>query len=571
VTASNFGTHNDTFRKLMGNGLTYVVPRFQRNYSWDVEQWEELWADLKADVPAGEESAHYMGYLVLRETSNKSYEIVDGQQRLATLSIVVLAALKNLQRLAEASGQAQSDQIQQRLRRIQETYIGAQDPVTLTVQPKLTLNRNNGDYFRNHLAALGPLPKRGVSASNILLRKAFEWFNTRLSTVAKESKTPDLELARFIEEMADRLFFTVITVTDELNAYRVFETLNARRLKLSPTDLLKNYLFATLSSTPAAAPVDVLESRWEGLVQRLGDDDFSKYVRAHWNSRHSFVRQAELFRRVRNEVRDPKAVFELIRELEEDLETYLDFVQPDTAEGLSEFKKHARILKLSSIQQPIPLLLACRRVLAPADFETVLRAVVVLSFRYNVICGLSPGDQENVYAVVARAVAAGQSTKPADVIARLKPIYPSDSQFRESFIEKSLSSGQGRNSRIVKYILCELEARLTKKPLDWANQDISVEHVLPQADEADWPGFSDLEAESYVSRIGNLTLLSASRNAKLGHASWPTKKAEYAQSEYLLTREIAQDDAVWSPERVHARQRRLADAAVAHWRLTQFD
>jgi hypothetical protein len=532
VTASNFDTHNDTFRKLMGNGLSYVVPRFQRDYSWDSEQWEELWVDLVATIPPGTEPAHYMGYLVLRATSGKSFEIIDGQQRLTTLSIVVLAALKNLERIRDASAQdpERSGQTDQRLRRLRETYVGA----------------------------------------NGLLRQAFEWFDEKLQALVSGWPEPSVELAKFVEEMADRVFFTVITVTDELNAYRVFETLNARGLRLSPTDLLKNSLFSTLSAdVKQALELDRLETRWEGLVNRLGDDDFSHFVRVHWNSRHSFVRQAELFKRVRSSVKKREAVFQLLGELEADLDTYLDLVEPDADSAPSGLKPHARTLKLFQIRQPLPLLLAARRVLEPLDFETLARVVVVLSFRYNVICGLSPGEQEAVYARVALGTAEGRLTQVGDIIQALKPIYPSDAQFREAFAEKSLTSGQGRNSRIVKYVLCELEGRLSSKPVDWSSERVTVEHVLPRADVLGWPLFKEQEAESYVNRIGNLTLLVASRNKNLGNASWQEKRAAYEQSEFVLTKRLAEQNSEWSPERVAARQRALAKEAEAHWRIAQ--
>lgn len=575
VTASNFDTHNDTFRKLMGNGLVYVVPRFQRDYSWSDEQWEELWADLLATVPPGPESAHYMGYLVLRATSGKTFEIIDGQQRLTTLSVVVLAALKHLERLRDSTRESQpelSSQTEQRLRRIRETYVGAQDPVSLVVQPKLTLNRNNQEYFANHLAALGSLPRRGVRASNTLLRQAFEWFDARFQTLVRGWSEPSVELARFVEELADRVFFTVITVTDELNAYRVFETLNARGLRLSPTDLLKNYLFATLSSNAENRhELDVLESRWEGLVGRLGDDDFPQFVRVHWNSRHTFVRQADLFRRVRGELKQRDAVFRFLTELESDLDSYLDLTQPDGEGGAPSLRAHARTLRLFQIRQPLPLLIAARRVLSEPDFERLLQAVVVVSFRYNIICGFSPSEQEAVYARVATSVAQARVTSLSAIIEALRPIYPSDAQFREAFAEKSLTAGAGRNSRIVKYVLCELEGRLGAAPVEWASDRVTVEHVLPRADQGSWPAFSPQEVESFVNRIGNLTLMLATRNKDLGNADWSTKRAVYEQSEFELTRQVAADHQVWSPERVAARQRSLAHEAVAQWRVSQLD
>lgn len=97
-------TSSETLRQLMGNGLTYEVPRFQRDYSWEEEQWEDLWQDMLA-VYQKQEPAHYLGYLVLQSSDDKNFRVIDGQQRLTTLSILVLAILESLKKL-EAEGKA---------------------------------------------------------------------------------------------------------------------------------------------------------------------------------------------------------------------------------------------------------------------------------------------------------------------------------------------------------------------------------------------------------------------------------------------------------------------------------
>ena len=99
MAATNFKTENNTFRKLIGNGLTYRIPRFQRDYSWTNEEWEDLWMDLLGTLKSDGEMAHYMGYLVLQSADDKTFDVIDGQQRLTTISIIVLAILKNIQRL----------------------------------------------------------------------------------------------------------------------------------------------------------------------------------------------------------------------------------------------------------------------------------------------------------------------------------------------------------------------------------------------------------------------------------------------------------------------------------------
>ena len=71
MSATNFKTENNTFRKLIGNGLTYRIPRFQRDYSWTEEEWEDLWMDLLGTLKPGGEPAHYMGYLVLQSQTTR--------------------------------------------------------------------------------------------------------------------------------------------------------------------------------------------------------------------------------------------------------------------------------------------------------------------------------------------------------------------------------------------------------------------------------------------------------------------------------------------------------------------
>ena len=142
----------------MGNGLVYRIPRFQRDYSWGEQEWEDLWADiLEVNAPDGDQ-AHYMGYLVLQSQDKNSYDVIDGQQRLTTLSILVLAALRLLQKQVVEGVQA--DENQRRINQIRQTYIGYLDPVTLVARSKLTLNRNNDSYYQTYLVPLRQLLKR---------------------------------------------------------------------------------------------------------------------------------------------------------------------------------------------------------------------------------------------------------------------------------------------------------------------------------------------------------------------------------------------------------------------------
>lgn len=569
MSATNFKTENNTYRKLLGNGLTYRIPRFQRDYSWTEDEWEDLWDDILETIRKGGEQAHYMGYLVLQSRDEKLFDVIDGQQRLTTLSIIVLAVLRGLKRLVDVDNDAERNE--RRMTQIRQTYIGYLDPITLVARSKLSLNRNNDHYYQTYLVPLAPLPQRGFRASEHALRKAFAWFDRRVQEhCEKTGGDAGVALATLVETMSDRLFFTVITVTDELNAYKVFETLNARGVRLSATDLLKNYLFSVLHKTDEHGnEMRVLEDRWESLVGRLGAESFPDFLRVHWISRHTFVRQSELFKTIRSRLVTREAVFDLLRGMEEDLDSYLALTNPDGSHWSPALKEYAQTLRMFLVKQPFALLIAARRVFNDADFESILRTTVMISFRYNVIGALPTSEQERVYHAVAEKVSKGELTTPLRILEALRPVYPGDESFRAAFSEKIIKSTQPRNRRVVRYILCSLEKQLTGQDYDFESDRFGIEHVLPQNPQEGWAAFSDEEMDSMVYRLGNMTLLCTSENRDLGTADYDIKRPVYAASPFALTKQLAEENAHWSPGRIAARQQSMAKMATAIWRVAQ--
>jgi hypothetical protein len=571
MSATNFNTKNDTYRKLMGNGLTYRIPPFQRDYSWSEEEWEDLWLDIVSTLVPDGEPAHYMGYLVLQSQDDKGFDVIDGQQRLTTLSLIVLATLKNLQRLIDAG--KDPDRTRQRLEQLRQTYVGYLDPVTLVPRAKLTLNRNNDNYYQTYLIPLvAQLPQRGFRASEHSLRKAFLWFDKRLADYVRKAGESDegRVLAQFVDQMSDKLFFTVITVTDELNAYRVFETLNARGVRLSATDLLKNYLFSVLHRHQEHEyELKKLEDRWEVMVGRLGSESFPDFLRVHWNSRYSFVRQAELFKTIRGRVTSREQVFALLRAMDEDIDTYLGLSQPETSSWSRSAKDAAGQLRMFSVRQPFPLLLAARRQLSEAEFEILLGACVVLSFRYNVIGSQPPSEQERIYNQVAQRLSRGEFANVAALLGALSSIYLADEPFRTAFADKVIRTTQSRNRRLVRYLLCQIERHVNGTEHDFDSDTFNLEHVLPQNPQSGWSAFSDEEAEAMVYRLGNMTLCEAGLNRDLGNGDYSSKREGYCKSKFRLTQSIAAENAEWNPERVSARQKWMAKQATAIWRIAQ--
>lgn len=567
-SAINFNTANQTFRQLMGNGLSYHVPRFQRDYSWTQDEWDDLWQDLQSMLQGGE-PAHYMGYLVLQTEDSKTFDVIDGQQRMTTLSLMVLAVLKALQDLVDAG--VEPDDNRRRIEQLRGSYIGFLDPVTLIPKSKLTLNRHNDGYYRDFLVPLLKLPQRGLRSSEQLLRKAFEWFYGRVSrTYGTERK--GATLARFIDTIADKLFFTVISVTDELNAFKVFETLNSRGVRLSPTDLLKNYLFSIVHREGGhALGIETLERRWDAMVGRLGEESFPDFLRVHWNSRRKFVREAELFKTFRNEVPDKARVFELVRQMEQDADVYAALSKPEDAIWTQRQRDYVANLRMFSVRQPWPLLLAAHRAYLSEDFTDLLRACSVISFRYNVISGLATNEQERTYNAVALQIADGHFASAHDALRALEPVYVSDKLFQEAFAEKILRTTSARNKRVARFILFSLERHLSGTEHDSDSPKYSLEHIFPENPDVHWPEFPEDQAEEAVYRLGNLTLLETDKNRDLGNMCFADKRQVFANSAFEVTRLVATENDDWSIERIAARQRWMAKQATTIWRVSQLE
>ncbi len=572
MSGTNFKTENNTFRKLFGNGLTYNIPRFQRDYSWTDVEWDELWLDIQEATRPGGEPAHYMGYLVLQTQNDKTFDVIDGQQRLTTLSIIVLAILRNLKRLIDAG--VDPERNQQRLDQIRSSYIGYLDPVTLVATSKLTLNRNNNDYYQTYLVPLAALPQRGFKASEHAMRKASDWFEKRVYEFASATTDDDgdigVSLARLLESICDKLFFTVITVSDELNAYKVFETLNSRGVRLSATDLLKNYLFSVLHRDNVHEnEMSAMDDRWERLVSRLGETDLPDFLRIHWMSRNGLVRQSELFKTIRAKIDSRAAVFALLNALDADVDPYLGLTSPESSDWSPELKDFAALLRMFGVRQPYALLIAARRVLNTSDFSALLKIIVNISFRYNVIGTMQAGEQERVYSDVAARLSAGTIGNLASIIEALRPVYPADPAFKAAFASKELKTTQSRNNRIVRYILCNLERQAGGSDHDRDSATFTVEHILPQNPEGGWDQFSEIEADANTYRIGNMALLETTLNRDVGNATYAAKRPVFASSLFETTQKIAADNEDWNPQRVMARQNALARTAISIWRVAQ--
>ena len=562
--ASLLNTRTANFLDMIGNGRRYRVPPYQRDYSWEEEHWEDLWNDLEELRPHQDER-HYMGALVVEGQSDREFLVIDGRQRLATISILVLAAIDRLQRLAEEG--VMPEENRERALALRSRYIGEKDPASLIESSKLFLNHTDDAFYQDYLVQLrSPVNPRGLPRSNRLLWECFSYFRKRLDAIADFSAKGEMVAQLVTETVGRQLLFILITVDDDLNAYTVFETLNARGLELSTTDLLKNYLFSRIK---VAADLEALQRRWRALVATVRQERFPEFLRYHMLCELPRIRSERLFKLVRDRVKLPADVFALIEALERRAELFSALSDASHSYWLERpaSKPYVRELQLFRVRQMTPLLFAAWERFSPEDMTRVLKLVSTLAFRYSVVSGLNTNALEPAYHGAAKAVLAGQAKTPKQVFDLLLLTKVEDDKFEQDFSRLTIdTNGQGK--RLTKYILSRLEHDASGRSTDPDTDPATIEHILPENPSADWEvAFPPETWDAAVYRLGNLTLLESNLNRNVGNAVYEQKIAAYAKSQYQLTKGIPPLAPVeWTLPLLDERQRILAARAAHVWR-----
>ncbi len=554
-------TSNETYRKLMGNGLKYVIPKFQRDYSWESEHWDDLWQDIQL-ILENEENEHYMGYLVLQTTDNKKYTVIDGQQRLTTLTILILALLKRLNDFVNEGSEVENNEL--RINTYRNNYIGTLNTITLISDNKLKLNRNSDDYYRNYMVLLKELPLRNTNASEKNMRSCFEWFYKKL----KKYSTGE-DIANFLETIVDKLFFTVITVTDQINAFKVFETLNARGVQLSSSDLLKNYLFSVIDeSNPHHTEIEELEKLWSRIIGKLGNKKFEDYLRYYWNSKNKTVRKNQLFKVIKNNINSKKDTFELIRDLEESTDIYIAIQDPGSElwSDKPDIIKALKELKLFQIKQTNSLLMSAYKNLDINSFTKLVKTCSVISFRYNIIGGLNPNEQEDVYNRIANSIFVNKTINLID----FQSVYVSDINFENDFKTKQFKR-TSKNHKIVKYLYSKIEKHSFNNDINSESDNYTIEHILPESADENWGDFNNEQVNRSVYRLGNLALLENKLNLEARTKPYSEKKEILKKSNCYSTNSIQEEYNDWNENKVSARQRELAKLAKTIWRIQELN
>jgi uncharacterized protein with ParB-like and HNH nuclease domain len=541
----------------------FIVPLYQREYSWNLEQV----SDLFYDISDADEGGHFLGSLLLYQTDiNKTMEIVDGQQRITTLFLLLFSILKHLENTDKAKA----------IERI-NSLLFVIDPNDLLndtslSEPRLETGKRDKYLFKAIIRNDDySLHKDGRRRSHKNLTNTLDFFDQRITEIIKEQGLTGL--IKFTEKVI-KSEFIVMTAEKKSDKLLLFKTINARGLELTQGDLIKNELCHKIISHDLDEAID----NWDEVRNRIekNNGDLDVFLFHYLNS----IDECQILRQELDKKRGvdkwekknyppapEKYIFDLYvdlidkitpQKLIEDLlfasNNYIIFINP------TNDKIYLNSLKAMGVNKCFPLLLSVIRKVNNENFEKLCKAVDSLTFRHSIL-RKDPKELERLYYQIAEMISTDDDIELA--ISRIKehPNFKDEERFKSEFVLSSLKLP------VSKMILDRI-VRKNSESVDWTNRDVHIEHIMPQKPSGEWKVLFDkdeFEYKDYINRLGNLTILQDKKNIKARNKDFKDKKEYYKESRLTITKTLTNYE-TWDYNQILERQEYLYEQAKDIWK-----
>jgi uncharacterized protein with ParB-like and HNH nuclease domain len=484
---------NDTQIRIFLEGTKqFIVPLFQRIYSWKRENIEKLWEDLE-ETKNGNESVHFFGSFVTMPVPSSAsgvskYIIIDGQQRLATI-FIFLAALRN--RIIEINPEYEKKD------EINELYlINKYHPKD---KYKVVPTQADREIFFTILNDVNPF----VDSDHLII-ETYKFFSNKLSPISDLNKLVSLK-----DTILSKFSVVDIRLESGDDPYLIFESLNATGTPLTQADLVRNYLFMRLNPNNQQ---NVYEKIWFPMQQTLQDylEDFIRHFLAIDGKIPNYNKIYATFKELADEkAKSEEDVIDIMKELSKYSEYYFTFLYPEN-ESKKELKSYFEKFRRLEVTTSYPLLLKLyddytNRKLSIDNFAKCLHAIETYIVR-RAVCGIPTNvlnkyfptvykslDQTNIVDSLKQKLQSGTGSRR----------MPDDYEFEQCLRERKLFG-----NRILRYLLEELEKYNNKEIVNF--EELQIEHIMPQTLSEEWKKElgSDWELiyQKYLDTVGNLTL-----------------------------------------------------------------
>ena len=544
-----------TPQKLFSGEMQFVVPLFQRSYSWKLKQWKTLWEDLKQmpEMEAGRQ--HFIGSVVMHPTNTvptgvSKYAVIDGQQRLTTLFILLVA----LRDTAHAAGQERLAE------RITDTYL-ANKYAPSHERYKLLPTQADRAAFRQ-IADRAP----GTEAVPGLITDAFHYFRHQLDGWVKRDADRTDEMLRLILE---RLSLVSITLNDDDDPYLVFESLNAKGMQLTAADLIRNYLFMKIHPDQQD---ELNEHYWMPMQSALGDS-LTVFIWHYLMRNGGNVPQSDVYLSFRKATAR-RDVPEVLAELARYAPTYARMLRPELETQYPAIQRALSRLHRTRLTVAYPLIMRFYdqvrhgNQMAEATLLSVLNLLENYALRGFVARRGLNGANKSMQTLATRTNQLDQN--PEALLSDMRTYlatqnYPSDADVYKALQEQPLYHHAGERHTRTKLLLDTLEASLTPKETVLLSE-LSIEHIMPQKLTDAWRAAlgenAERDHEQLLHTLGNLTL--TGYNSELSNSPFAQKQKHYADSNVGLNAEVAATPR-WDAAAIRERGQRLAHRVIERW------
>jgi hypothetical protein len=534
-----------TISNILTEQICYEIPPYQRPYSWEKENVQQLLDDVWESYAAND-SEYFIGSLITIERDrDRRYDVVDGQQRLTTLNLI----------LARMRDRITDDAVKADLgKRIlpRNVYTGEAET------PRLLLRRKDQSFFWKHVLEAQPVPAQDRDDLEAPRRHLVE--NGEVVDAFCQSKSQQ-DLKLFANFMLSRVYVVFVTTYSWQSAYRLFNVLNARGIPLSNADLIKNTLFGMLGAQTNRS--DELEERWLELEEELGLERLDSFFGHHRTSVAAAKARGSLHEEIEPLIRaHPGGPFPFLDTVVASAENYIRIVEGDFTEAAA--MRALLSLRRVEYDEWIPPLLAFLNQpvsgLPEAEFVELLEKITM----QNWVRRLGRTARLTAYYQLISAIKAGKLAED------VRQVFRNNAQNTE-FMELLGRELYGKAFDAAVLLRLE-EASQDESVTKSYNGRLTIEHVLPQALKDDYwkTRFTEDEHGLWLHRLGNLALLCGHKNYKAQYYDFDRKKKIYSDRNkkvsFDLTKEVC-DQPEWTVQAIKTRHERLLKLAEQTWTI----
>lgn len=555
-------------KDILGMDREYVIPRFQREYSWGENELSTLWKDILTNLSYTNNqftsNEYFIGSLVLvgNDTSDSKFQVVDGQQRLTTITILLSA--------------------------LAETFRVSNEISLFNSTFKYIEGRNDEDVPFLRLVNESPKPflqlriqakKKDIAQhpdteEECKLLDAYNYFLNKLKIpslkrdISKYFNVQDFNYIDLLKAIRSQIlsFKTIyITVANIEQAYTIFETLNAKGKDLEPLDLIKNKIFQVLKNEyPADYALESWKKIKKTLCSRNNTVNISTFYRHFWLSKYSFVNESKLYESFTKKITSSEGCYkEFLSQLLTSTNTYLLITSPLPCDWPRQEDKVVynslvalNLFNTTQVRSFLISLLEARSLkkVTQNDFHKIMLTLENFHFVFTAITSSRASNLERIYSRYARLLSASESKTASTVMlnqltSELRDLTPSYPIFEASFLNLTFTNSITKDKKLIQYIFKKIEC-FYRTTNELSTYNITLEHILSQSSNLPELGL-----------IGNLLPLDQSINNDIGDISFIDKLPYLRRSELLTVQDFIthyNTKTTWTKDDIIDRSKKLA-------------